>query len=702
MKTKIFFIILLFTTYCNAQNINIPDTNFKAKLLAANPNNTIGSIYEPYYYANYDGWSVNIGTTIDTNGDGEIQISEALLIKSLNLSNSTISNLEGIQYFTNLVHLVCSDNQITNLNVSSLINLKTLYCQWNSINYININNLSALKVLQCNNNQLNSLNLNGLTNIYKILCQSNQITNLDCSNLNLLANLNCSYNQLNSLNLKTGSLNLSAYFCYNNNLTFICANDYDINSITTMISQCFLSSICNVNSYCSFTPGGTYYILQGNEKFDINTNGCDNIDIIYPNLKFSITNGTNTGTFIANNYGSYNIPVQAGSHTVTPVIENPTYFNVAPTSFNVSFPTATSPYNQDFCITANGQHNDLEIVLQPINQARPGFDAYYKLIYKNKGTTTQSGTINFTFDNSVLDFVSSNPNVSSQSTGSLNWNFTNLLPFESREIDIVLNLNSPIETPALNSGDILNYTTSINGQTDETPNDNISNLNQTVVNSYDPNDKTCLEGTTITPSMVGEYVHYLIRFENNGTANAQNIVVKDMIDINKFDINTLIPIKGSHNFETRISSTNKVEFIFQNINLPFDDANNDGYVSFKIKTKPNLVVGNTFSNTANIYFDYNFPIVTNNYTTSIQNTLGLQEIDFINIISVYPNPVKDIINFKTEHNISKFEVYDIAGRILSSNSVSENKIDLSELKTGNYILKLYTEKGIMNTKIMKE
>ena len=146
----------------------------------------------------------------------------------------------------------------------------------------------------------------------------------------------------------------------------------------------------------------------------------------------------------------------------------------------------------------------------------------------------------------------------------------------------------------------------------------------------------------------------------------------------------------------------KVEFIFQNINLPFDDANNDGYVSFKIKTKPNLVVGNTFSNSANIYFDYNFPIVTNNYTTTVQNTLGLQENDFINKISVYPNPVKIYYKFQNRTYISKVEVYDIAGRILSSNSVSENKIDLSNFKTGNYILKLYTEKGITNTKIIKE
>ena len=74
--------------------------------------------------------------------------------------------------------------------------------------------------------------------------------------------------------------------------------------------------------------------------------------------------------------------------------------------------------------------------------------------------------------------------------------------------------------------------------------------------------------------MVGKEVHYLIRFENTGTANAENIVVKDMIDTTKFDINSLIPIDGSHPFVTKISNTNKVEFIFENINLPFGDANN--------------------------------------------------------------------------------------------------------------------------------
>lgn len=731
MKTKIFYFILAFTTFCNAQIINIPDANFKAKLLAANSSNSIAKNLSDNYFK------------IDSNNDNEIQISEAIQVSFLDISNSNVASLTGITNFTNLNTLQSNHNLLTTLNLVGLINLQKLDCDFNNLSslntnglvnlkdlfinanqftsfdassltnlqylYINANQLTSLNVnglvnlkhLSCYNNFLTTLNLNGLTILNYLNCNGNQLQSLDVTSLYNLQTINCASNLLISLFIKNGVEESGLDFSGNTNLQYVCADEVQLSQIADLVTFYGLTN-CHTNSYCSFTSGGTFYTIQGNHKYDFNNDGCDISDIIIPNLKINISDGSLSGDIISNLIGNYSIPVQMGTHTVTPILENPTYFNVAPNSFNVSFPTATSPYNQDFCITANGNHNDLEVVILPINQARPGFDTNYKLKYKNKGTTTQTGSINLTFDDSVLDFVSSNPNVSSQSTGSLNWNFANLLPFESREINIVLNLNSPTETPALNNGDILNFSATVNGQTDETPNDNIATLNQFVVNSYDPNDKTCLEGTTITPTMVGEYVHYLIRFENNGTANAQNIVIKDMIDTNKFDINTLIPIKGSHNFETRISSTNKVEFIFQNINLPFDDVNNDGYVSFKIKTKPNLIVGNTFSNLANIYFDYNFPIVTNNYTTTIQNTLGLQENGFIINISVYPNPVKNILNFKTEHNISKVEVYDIAGRILSSNSVSENKIDLSELKTGNYILKLYTEKGIMNTKIIKE
>lgn len=656
-----------------------------------------------------------------------LNLSQNLLLNMLICSDNQLTSLDVSQNL-NLLHLDCNSNQLINLAVdnntllkvlgfynnqlstidlSNLIDLESLVCGSNQLTNLDLSSNTALEGLTCDNNQLTELNTPNNTSLVFISCSSNLFTHLDFSHLPLLNSVWFENNaNLISANLKNNNLfwdNMWMSFDNNPNLEYLCVDEEDVSLIEYILDYNTNTNNCHVNSYCSFTPGGTFYEIAGNTKYDFNTNGCDINDVDFSNLKFTITDGINSGALITNQSGNYFIPVQAGAQTITPNLEYPTYFTISPTSLIVDFPTQASPLTQDFCVTANGVHSDVEVVVLPTVPARPGFDAHYKIVCRNKGNQIENGAVTFTYNDAVLDYVSSSPVYSSQATNSFIWNYTNLQPFETRAIEVVLNVNSPTETPAVNSNDVLNYTVNVGTlNTDETPNDNASILNQTVVNSYDPNDKTCLEGTTITPNMVGDYVHYLIRFENNGTANAQNIVVKDIIDTSKFDINTLIPIKGSHNFETRIANTNKVEFIFQNINLPFDDANNDGYVAFKIKTKTNLVIGDAFSNLANIYFDYNFPIVTNNYTTAIQNTLSIEENNFSNDISVYPNPVKNILQFKTETTVIKVEIYDITGRILSSNSINENKIDLSELKTGNYILRLYTEKDIMNTKIIKE
>jgi len=108
-------------------------------------------------------------------------------------------------------------------------------------------------------------------------------------------------------------------------------------------------------------------------------------------------------------------------------------------------------------------------------------------------------------------------------------------------------------------------------------------LNQTAVNAYDPDDKNCLQGDIIKPEIIGEYVAYLIHFENIGSASAVNVVVKDVMDITRFDMSILRVIDASDKMATRITEGNNVEFIFEDIYLPFDDSNNDGYVLFRIK-----------------------------------------------------------------------------------------------------------------------
>lgn len=633
-----------------------------------------------------------------------LNISGLVNLHRLDCFNNLLPSLI-LSGLTNLQVLKCYNNQITNLDLTQNTSLTNAYCQNNLLTSLNVNGLTNLQGITCNNNLLTSLNLTQNTGLYTLSCRNNQLTTLDLTNNQTLYSIDAAYNQLESFFIKNNSydINQTIEFYNNPNLHYICCDEEEIPLVQQLIDSYNYTTTCQVNTYCSFNPGGTFYTIQGNNRLDSNNNGCDTNDINYPNLKFNITDGTNTGIFISNPSGNYSIPVSAGTHTFTPQLENSTYFTVSPTTASVTFPATASPFTQNFCLTANGIRHDLEVVIIPINPARPGFDATYKLKYKNKGNQNENATLVFNYNDTVLDLISTSVNPTLQNTGILNWNLGTLNPLQQGEILITLNLNSPTETPALNSGDILNYSSSINGlNTDEAPIDNTSALNQIVVNSYDPNDKRCLEGTTISPSMIGQNVHYMIRFENTGTFPAENIVVKDMINLSKFDITTLQMTDASHSCYTRING-NKVEFIFENINLDFNDATNDGYVVFKIKTKSTLTVGSQITNNANIYFDYNFPIVTNTATSTFQ-ALSTDNFNFDNYFTVFPNPAKDILNIKAKQDIeiSSVTIYTMLGQIIQTIMQPSNTINVSDLKTGNYFLKVTTEKGTSTTKFIKD
>src|SRR6218665_393746 len=445
-----------------------------------------------------------------------------------------------------------------------------------------------------------------------------------------------------------------------------------------------------------FTVNNRYtYTIQGNIRYDSNNNGCDATDVNVPNQRLTFTNGSITGNLIANSSGFYTYyDVQAGNNSFTPVIENPSYFTISPPNASVNLSAANPLVVRDFCITPNGTHNDLEVSLVPLTDARPGFNASYKIIYKNKGTHVQNGTLSFTYDENVMDLVTVVPATSSQANDVLNWNFSNLLPFESREIVITMNINSPAETPPVNAGNGLIFIANITGATDETPVNNRSQLNQIVVGSLDPNDKTCVEGGGLPIYEVGKYLHYVIRFENTGTANAEFVVIRDIIDTTKFEIGTLTPLSGSHPFTTKISNTNKVEFIFENINLPFDDANNDGYVSFKIKTKPTLTEGTVINNTADIFFDYNLPITTNTYATTVFQPLGTGDFDFNSAFVLSPVPTKNRLTITAKKDIvmSSVTIYNTLGQLVQTHTNPSESIDVSGLKTGNYFIKIFSDK----------
>jgi hypothetical protein len=83
-------------------------------------------------------------------------------------------------------------------------------------------------------------------------------------------------------------------------------------------------------------------------------------------------------------------------------------------------------------------------------------------------------------------------------------------------------------------------------------------------------------------------------------------------------------------------------------------------------------------------------------------TLSTTENEIVKTVSLYPNPMSGVLNLSSVFPILKVEIYDMTGRLISLKTAPEDTINVSDLKSGNYILKIYTEKGITNTKIIKE
>jgi hypothetical protein len=468
-----------------SQIINFPDANFKAKLLESDSG-------VPIAYGIFPGGSFKI----DANDNGEIEVSELLNVGDLNVQNSNISDLTGIEYFTNLKSLRCENNLLTELDVSMLSDLRTLgvynnsltdlniaglsslrdlYASGNSLSSIDFTGLTNLNVVQIDNNQLAILDFNDTPNIYSIDCFNNQLTTLDVSNITELISIDCSSNLLESLNVKNEFSEYNIHFSDNDNLQYICADDSQLMAIQDKISEYGYTN-CFTNSLCSFVQGEDFYSLSGNIKYDEDGNGCDLNDIDYPELVFSISDETNLGFAFADTSGNYTYSLQAGNYTFTPSLENTTYFSITPENVMVAFPEDADSNLQDFCVSSNGVYPDLEITMDGDSSGYNTFVSY-RIKYTNKGTMTQSGIISITYEDEMAVFSSSIPVISSQNSNELVWSFTDLKPFESRDIEFIMDVTAVEEN--MYDEIVVNYIATINSNlTDTTPDNNAFEYNQ--------------------------------------------------------------------------------------------------------------------------------------------------------------------------------------------------------------------------------
>jgi hypothetical protein len=655
--------------------------------------------------------------------DNELLTLNATAVPSLTYLGCGQNNLESLNIagLTSLTELNCPLNQLTSLNLSGLSNLQTLECYDNLLTEINITGLSNLSILLCDNNPFNALDFSQPNNIGRLSCYSTNLSYLNVSGCHQLYDLECSFNQLTSLdvsananlnwlnagnnplhhiNLKNGPEDIQYLYLENTpSLQYVCVDEGEVQQVQSLIDD--LDYMPLVSSDCSFDTA--FNLVSGTVRYDGNNNGCESTDTMMPLHSFNLSGTNFSFTFSANSNGLYTLPLNNGTYTITPVLANPEYFTVTPASATVALTDDVPQIIADFCVSAIAPFNDLEVSLIPTSPARPGFDATYSLHCKNKGTTTLSGDVTLAFQDNLMDLVEASvtPDISGN---LLTWNYSDLAPFEEITIEVTMNINSPVESPAVNIDDQLEFTVAALFEEDITPADNTFGIKQIVVGSYDPNDKTCIEGTTITPEMVGDYVHYVIRFENTGTFYAENIIVVDIIDEEKFDISSIVLLQGSHDYFMRITNGNSVEFVFQNIMLPgMPSDDRHGYVAFRIKTKETLQLDDSFSNTAAIYFDFNAPVITNDAVTTIALPLNNPRFTTGNQVALDPNPATNVLNIRLKDNasVTGVAVYNVMGQLLSAPQQSGKTIDVSGLGAGTYFVKVSTEEGTFSSQFIK-
>ena len=407
----------------------------------------------------------------------------------------------------------------------------------------------------------------------------------------------------------------------NNTSLTNCCGVYSLlnsNGVTNQISITNNPSACSnqseIMSFCS----GVNNLIFGQVYSDINSNNKpDASDIFIDNIKIQIAKNGNNTTHITSDSGKYNFYSDTGTYIIQPLTSFANFATI-PVSQNITRNTYGNKDTINFKLSPTVFVNDASIVLSNNWLTRPNRQGTYTISYTNESGQNYNGTIKLKLDSRLI-YQTAIPNPTSIVGDTMIWNITNLPLFTTKNISVnFLASSSLIANDSLKS-----FVKIYNAQTDVTSTNNQYTLTDIVRASYDPNDKV-VDKAILSPTEVAQspYLYYTIRFQNVGNDTAFDITIKDTLD-NNLDWSTFQPIVSSHKYSLEQSNNKYVLFDFKNIKL-VDSVRNEkashGFIAYKIKTKNNLVLGNSVLNRASIIFDVNAPIATNSAKTVIIQT----------------------------------------------------------------------------------
>jgi hypothetical protein len=434
-----------------------------------------------------------------------------------------------------------------------------------------------------------------------------------------------------------------------------------------------------------------YNLITGRLFADLNSNGVHDSGEL-PLSAQKITEQV-TGNFTYSDHqGNYTVSVQdTGSFTVSPQFAN--WYNHIPTTQAAAFSgiNQTDSFN-DFAFQPQGLFEDVCVTITPLRNFSSGMNATYALTYLNKGTISVLPTMIFYLDTNQ-NYLSATITPTSVNIDSIVWNLPALPPLQFGTIIITVNVDAGIliGTP-INSS--LKIEPLLN---DADPANNIALSQVLTTASFDPNDILVNEDTLTTTQLSNApWLEYIIRFQNTGNDTAFTVKILNPIDTNKLNLSTFEFTNASHPVNLNwINYQRNMEFKFENILLPDSNTNeplSHGFVRYRIQPKTTLSAGDSITNFAAIYFDFNEPVITNTaktiiiLPTSIASATPSQ-----GKLHVFPNPAENTINIsgiQLENGKAQLRLTDIYGKLIFEKTVTSttSTLETNQLSNGIYLI----------------
>ena len=319
--------------------------------------------------------------------------------------------------------------------------------------------------------------------------------------------------------------------------------------------------------------------------------------------------------------------------------------------------------------------------------ARPGFQFNYGMHARNL-TPTSTGAITITMNiDPTLQYLSATPTPTTVNGNTLTWDQASLGAWQERQFGIFTMVPPDINLLGTQLSTNVSLSTA---NTDGDPANNSATNLRTITGAYDPNDKLAYTSTGSTELwQIGtdEWIDYTIRFQNTGTDTAFTVIVTDTLPTT-LDPGSIVWGAASHTNVRVLEGQGIVTFTFANILLPDSNVNeaaSHGFVSFRIKPHEPVLPGTAIENTANIYFDFNPPVITEPSLLVAEFSTGIHTVDGQKL-SAFPNPANEQLLLASDVVIRSVRVFAADGRIVLEGTPrsATAHLDTSMLPNGIY------------------